>query len=73
MNFSEFTARSEAIKKRLYTIALLHLGSEDMAIDVLSEAIYKGLKSIKKLRNDDFFETWLTRILINECNMDLRR
>ena len=28
---------------------------------------------MEKLREPDFFETWLTRIVLNECHRELRR
>lgn len=73
MTEMEFIERAEGVKKRLYRTALLYLGSESMALDAVDEAIYKGFCSYKKLRQDEFFETWMTRILINVCNTELRR
>lgn len=61
------------MKARLYRTALLYLGSESAALDAVDEAVYKGLRACKKLRQPEFFATWLTRILINVCNSELRR
>jgi len=72
MDNNEFAARSEQIKARLYRTAFLYLGSESMALDAVGEAVYRGFLSLKKLRQPEFFETWLTRILINECKRELR-
>lgn len=69
----EFIRRAEGVKKRLYRTALLYLGSESMALDAVDEAVYKGFCAHKKLRQEEFFETWMTRILINVCNTELRR
>lgn len=69
----EFIRRAEGVKKRLYRTALLYLGSESMALDAVDEAVYKGFCAYKKLRQEEFFETWITRILINVCNTELRR
>ena len=69
----EYADRVEQIKARLYRIALLHSGNEAIALDAVSEAVYRGLISIKKLRQPEYFETWMTRILINECNKLWRR
>ena len=44
-----------------------------MALDAVDEAVYKGLTACRKLRQPQFFRTWLTRILINVCNDELRR
>ena len=73
MDKNEFASRAEQIKKRLYRIAFLYLSSEDMALEAVNEAIYRGFVSLSKLRQPDFLETWLTRILINECKKELRR
>lgn len=69
----EFIRRAEGVKKRLYRTALLYLGSESMALDAVDEAVYKGFFAYRKLRQEEFFETWMTRILINVCNSELRR
>lgn len=73
MNAGEFAARAEQIKYRLYRTAFLYLGSESMAADAVDEAVYSGFKALKKLRQPEFLETWLTRILINKCKKELRR
>ena len=39
----------------------------------MDEAVYQALRALKKLREPEHFETWLTRILLNECHRELRR
>ena len=73
MTEQEYLDRAEALKTRLYRTALLYLGSEAAALDAVDEAVYKGLRACKKLRQPEFFDTWMTRILINACNAELRR
>ena len=73
MDDNEFAARIEQLKKRLYRTAILYMGSEQVALDVIDETVYRGLKALKKLRQPEFFDTWITRILINECKKELRR
>ena len=73
MTEQEYIQRAEALKPRLYRAALLYLGGEAPAVDAVDEAVYKGLLHYKKLRQPEFFDTWLTRILINACNAELRR
>lgn len=73
MSEQEFARRAEALKARLYRTALLYLGSETAAVDAVDEAVYKGFLARKKLRQPEYFSTWLTRILINVCNQELRR
>ena len=73
MNNEEFACRVEGIRKKLYKTALIYLGNETLALDAVDEAVYKALCSYKKLRQPEFFDTWITRILINECHNELRR
>lgn len=73
MSADEFARRIEQIRMRLYKTALLYLGGEAPALDALDEAVYKALRSYKKLRRPEFFDTWITRILINECLRELKR
>ena len=73
MKPDEFINRIGQVKPRLYRTAFLYLGSESLAKDAVDEAEYKAFISLKKLRQPEFFETWLTRILINECKKALRR
>ena len=69
----EFVRQAEGLKGRLYRTALLYLGSETAAVDAVDEAVYKGYLARKKLRQPEFFATWLTRILINVCTTERRR
>lgn len=73
MDKKDFVARVEALKKRLYKIAYLYLGNESNALEAVDETVYKGLKSLSKLRQPEYFDTWITRILINECKKELKR
>lgn len=73
MEEMEFARRCETLKPRLYRTALLYLGGESQAADAVDEAIYKGFLARKKLRQPEYFTTWLTRILMNVCNAELRR
>ena len=73
VNNEEYAKRIEEIRGRLYKTAFLYLGSESLALDVVDEAVYKGLCNHKKLRQPEYFTTWMTRILINECHNEQRR
>ena len=56
----------EQNKKYFFNIAISILSSEDDAGDAIGEMIIKGYENITKLREPQFFKTWMTRILINE-------
>ena len=73
MTREEFAGRVEAVRVRLYRTAYLYLGREADALEAVDEAVYKALRALKQLREPNLFETWLTRILINECHKELRR
>ena len=73
MDLNTFAARTEAVKGRLYRTAYLYLGSEADALEAVDEGIYQALRALGKLREPAFFETWLTRIVLNECHRELRR
>ena len=69
----ELAQRAEEMKGRLYRTALLYLGGEAAALDAVDEAVYRAFLSHRKLRRPEHFNTWITRILINVCNDELRR
>ena len=73
MEQSEFSARTEALRNRMYRTAYLYLGNEADALEAVDETVYQALRALGKLRQPEFFETWITRILINECHRELRR
>lgn len=73
MTEQEFARRAYEARKQLYRTALLYLGGEALALDAVDEAVYKGLTAAHTLREEARFTTWLTRILINVCNAELRR
>lgn len=73
MNNDEFARRVESVRVKLYKTALVYLESEALAMDAVDEAVYKALCGKWRLRQPEFFDTWITRILINECYNELRR
>ena len=73
MDMNEFARRFTAAKDKLYRIALLYLGNADTAEEVLDEAAYRGVKACGRLKEPEYFDTWMTRILINAASDELRR
>lgn len=69
----EYLERAEEARGALYAVALLTLGSESAAVDAVDEAVYRGYRSYPKLRQPQYFKTWLYRIVINVCRDELRR
>lgn len=64
---NEFIERMEKQKQILYRIAYGYLHSETLAVDAVDEAVYQGFVHRKQIKQPEYFETWLTRILIHEC------
>ena len=52
-----------------YQIAFFHVKDEDIAMDIVQEAIVKAFQKRYTLKKIDFLKTWFYRILINECNL----
>jgi RNA polymerase sigma-70 factor, ECF subfamily len=57
---------------RLYRTAYLYVRNREDALDVVQESAYKAFSSIKQLRNEKYFLTWVTKILIN-CAYDVQK
>lgn len=68
MNREEFSQRIRANQDRLYRITCGLLREPQDRLDAVQEAILKAWCSLPRLRNEEYFDTWLIRILINECH-----
>lgn len=60
-------------KEKLYRMAYIYMKNEEDALEVFQETVYKALKSISTLKNDHYFSTWLTKILMNTAIEVLRK
>ena len=56
----------------LFRTALAILGNEADARDATQEAFIASWRQLPRLRDVERFDTWLGRILINQCRMALR-
>ena len=72
-NKEAFCRIIENNKNQLYRIAKGIVYSEADIEDVLQEVTLKAWLQISNLKSDEYFKTWLIRILINECNSILRK
>lgn len=68
-----FAERVRACRNRLFTVAHAMLRSEQDAMDAVQEAVTRGWAKRRALREEGYFSTWITRILINVCKDMLRR
>lgn len=51
----------------MYRVAFGILKNEEQISDAISNTILIVFEKISNLRNKEYFKTWLTKILINEC------
>jgi RNA polymerase sigma-70 factor (ECF subfamily) len=58
---------------RLYGTAMKYLRNEAQALEAVQEVTCRAYLKLHKLRNPDYFSTWLVRIMINYCLDELRR
>lgn len=73
MDNQEFQDCVRACERRLYATAYLLLHVTADCEDAVQEAVLRAWQRLPGLQNPQFFETWLTRIVINECKSQLRR
>ncbi|MGN0487642.1 MAG: RNA polymerase sigma factor [Ruminococcus sp.] len=60
-------------EQTLYRISMSMLQNEADAQDAVHDAILKAYEKSHNLRKEEYFSTWLVRILINCCNKQLKR
>lgn len=65
---TSFTELMLQIKEELYKVAKIRLRNDDDVFDAIQETMLVSYKSLKKLKNNQYFKTWVIKILINECN-----
>ena len=58
--------------QKMYRIAISMLQNEEDAADAIQETVLWCWQKIGQLKNDEYFQTWLIRILINQCKDILR-
>ncbi len=60
-------------KLNIYRVARGILSNEHDIEDAMQNTVIKAYEKINTLKRNEFFRTWLVRILINECNEIIRR
>ena len=68
-----FTSEVKEMERTLYRVAYSYLHSNEDAADAVQDALLKGWEKRGSLREEQYFRTWLTRVLINVCNIRLRK
>ena len=67
MNKEEFTQKILAAELSLYRVAKSILHNDEDCADAIQNAILKAWQKRNALQKKEYFKTWLTRIVINEC------
>jgi len=68
--FIELIQRYEKV---LYNTARRWIHNEEDIADIMQETILKAYEKIGSLREAQYFNTWICKILINECNQYFRK
>lgn len=68
--FVELMKANEVI---LYKVAKSILKNDEDVADAMQETILAALERINSLKENKYFKTWITKILINKCNDILRK
>ncbi|WP_438447295.1 sigma-70 family RNA polymerase sigma factor [Gorillibacterium sp. sgz5001074] len=68
-----FLQLMDSCKERLYRIALAYLRSEAEALEAVQETTCRAYQNIRKLKQPDYWNTWVVRILLNACADEHRR
>ncbi|WP_102029108.1 sigma-70 family RNA polymerase sigma factor [Salirhabdus sp. Marseille-P4669] len=72
-NEEAFEALVKSESEKLYKTAFLYVRNKEDALDVVQETIYKAYISIQQINQPEFFNTWLTKILIRTAYDVLRK
>lgn len=73
MNKEQFSEKVLELEAVLFHVSYGILQNLQDCEDVVQEAVLKAYANKDKLKNPDFFKTWLVRILMNECYSFLRK
>lgn len=68
-----FSTLIEQEKLKLYKMAYLYMKNEDDALDIVQETVMKAFVNINSLKEEKYFSTWITRILINTSLEAIRK
>ncbi len=73
MNENSFTSEIMRCTQMFYRIAFTILRNREDCLDAMQETAFRAWRKLDSLRDERYFRTWATRILINECKTILRK
>lgn len=68
-----FTELMQSQMQNMYKTAWAILHNDEDAADAISDTILTCWEKLGQLKQTEFFKTWMTRILINQCNNTLKQ
>lgn len=68
-----FVALMQENMKGMYKVAFAILSNDEDAADAIQDTILTCWEKLYTLKREEYFKSWLTRILINKCNDILRK
>ena len=72
MTKEQFSAKILAMERSLYRVSKSLLRNDEDCADAIQNAILKAYGKLHTLKNEEYFKTWVTRIVINESYAILR-
>ena len=66
-----FVTLMESNAKDMYKIAYAILSNNEDVADAIQDTILSCWEKLHTLKQEEYFKTWMTKILINKCN-DIR-
>ena len=72
-NPDAFAKLMQSQMQNMYKAARSILYSDEDIADAISDTILTCWEKLSQLNHDQYFRTWVTRILINKCNDILRK
>ena len=66
-NPEAFERLINTVKVKLYKTGMAILKNDDDVCDAIQETLISAYKNFESLREKQYFDTWITRILINKC------
>lgn len=62
-----FEALVNTVKVKLYKTGMAILKNDDDTCDAIQETLISAYTNLNKLEHEEYFATWIVRILINKC------
>lgn len=73
MNEAKFIEQIDQYKNDWYVIARSILKNHEDAEDIVQEALLIAFEKLGTLRKEEKFKAWMTRIVINQAKMHIRK